>query len=338
MREAKARQLVHLRYIIMAKSHTLGAKIMQSRRIVISVAGVMLFLLAGGIAMFVLPSESPDPPAKNQPVSSTNQPPQTSQPSRVQQIAQESPKTEEPKVWYVYVTGEVQNQGLYAVSPDSRVFQAIDSAGGFTRKADRASLNLAAYLVDEAHIHVPAKGAKTPGTVPQAITPETVRIPGYSQQSCQANTSLIDVNSANLQELQRISGVGPVIAQRIIDYRNAHGAFTSIEDLRKVKGIGAARLEQIRPQITLQGGSSYVSNITSSQKSQAYSGNINLIDINHASESELQRISGVGSAIAKRIIEYRNSHGSFSRVEDLLKVRGIGASKLDQIRSQVVIR
>ena len=338
MREAKARQFVHLRYNL-DKSHILGASIMQSRRIIISVAGVALFLLAGITAMFVLPSGSPNQPAKNQPQTSKNQPAQNSESSSEhQQIPQESPKPAERKEWYVYVTGEVQNQGLYAVSPDSRVFQAIDAAGGFTRKADRASLNLAAHLVDEAHIHVPAKGSPISGTAPQHATPETVRVPGYAQSSTRTNTGLINVNSANFHELQRINGVGPAIAQRIIDYRNSHGAFARIEDLRNVKGIGQARLEQIRPQITLQGGTAYNAGTTYTQKSQVSSGNSSLIDINHASQSELQRISGVGPATAKRIIEYRNSHGAFSRVEDLLNVRGIGAAKLNQIRSQVVIR
>lgn len=330
---------------------------MQSRRIIVSAAGVLLFLLAGGIAMFVMPSESPNPPAKNQPDSSSsrlnvqnppqssaNQPPQNSQPSPLPQPTKESPNPSEPKVWYVYVTGEVQNEGLYAVSPDSRVFQAIEAAGGFTRKADRTSLNLAAHLVDETHIHVPAKGAKNPGTVPQSTPPQTVRIPGYSQQTGirtqtgQANNGLIDINRADLQGLQRISGVGPTIAQRIIDYRNTHGAFSSIDDLQKVKGIGPKTMERIRPQVTVQGGTTYTSGTTYSQKSQTSSGNSSLIDINHASQSELERISGVGPATAQRIIDYRNKHGSFSRVEDLLQVRGIGASKLDQIRSQVVIR
>ena len=323
---------------------------MQSKRIIISVAGVALFLLAGAMAMFVLPSESPNTPAKNQPDSSSsrlnvqnppqssiNQPPQNSQPLPVQQSPQESPRPSKPEVWYIYVTGEVKKQGVYTVPAGSRIFQVIALAGGFTRNADSASLNLADFLADSAHIHIPAKNAKNSSKTAQAITPETIRIPGYSQQTnsrsgIRANTILVDVNSANLQELQRISGVGPAIAQRIIDYRNTHGAFTSIEDLQKVRGIGTKTMERIRPQVTVQGS------ITYSQKSQPSSGNTNLIDINHASQSELQRISGVGPAIAKRIIEYRNSHGSFSRVEDLLHVRGIGASKLDQIRSQVVIR
>ena len=329
---------------------------MQSKRIIISVAGVALFLLAGAMAMFVLPSGSPNTPAKNQPDSSSNQlnaqnppqssinqPPQNSQPLPVQQSPQESPRPSKPEVWYIYVTGEVKKQGVYTVPAGSRIFHVIALAGGFTRNADSASLNLADFLADSAHIHIPAKNAKNSSKTAQAITPETIRIPGYSQQTnsrsgIRANTVLVDVNSANLQELQRISGVGPAIAQRIIDYRNAHGAFTSIEDLQKVRGIGTKTMERIRPQVTVQGGAAYTSGTTYSQKSQTSSGNSSLIDINHASQSELERISGVGAKTAQRIIEYRNSHGSFSRVEDLLHVRGIGASKLDQIRSQVVIR
>ncbi len=327
---------------------------MQSRRIIISVTGVLLFLLAGGVAMFVLPSESPNMPVKNQPAPSVNQTPQNSTPSALPQPPQNSAPSaipqspSAPTVWYVYVTGEVKNQGLYAVSPDSRVFQAINAAGGLTRKADKASLNLAALLADEAHVHVPAKVSQTSGTAPQAQPIQTVRVPGYAQSGTSsragiyANTVLVDVNRADVHELQRINGVGQVIAQRIIDYRNSHGAFTSIDDLQKVKGIGQARLEQIRPQVTIQGGSSYSGGITYPQKSQLPSGNsslnTNLIDINHASQSELQRLSGIGQAIAKRIIDYRNSHGSFTRVEDLLHVKGIGAKTLERIRSQVVIR
>ena len=315
---------------------------MQSKRIIVSVIGVGLFLLAGAMAMFVLPSESPNAPANNQPNSSESRPPQNSQPAPVQQTQQEPPKPSKPEVWYIYVTGEVNNQGVYTVPAGSRVFQVIAMAGGFTRNADSASLNLAELLADSAHVHVPAKGSQRAGTV-QAQPIQTIRVPGYSQKTksqsgIYSNANLVDINSANLQELQRINGIGPVIAQRIIDYRNTHGAFAGVEDLQKVRGIGPKTMDRIRPQVTVHGGSSYTGGITYPQKPQTSSGNTNLIDINHASESELQRISGVGQATAKRIIEYRNSHGSFSRVEDLLNVRGIGAAKLNQIRSQVVIR
>ena len=299
---------------------------MYSRKIIISVSGVMLFLLAGTAAMFLTPSDSsrttptPAKPAAESPNTPEVQPP-----------AQKITDPSVPEVRYVYVTGAVRSPGVYKLSKDSRVFQAIDAAGGFTQKADRASLNLAGILADEAHVHVQAKGEES-----RQNRPETVRIPGVSTQA-RGNTALVDVNRADLQELQRINGIGPAIAQRIIDYRNSHGAFSRIEDLRNVKGIGQAKLEQIRPHVTLSGGTSYSSGITSSRQPQTLT-STNLIDINHADSHELQRINGVGQATAQRIIEYRNAHGSFTRPEDLLNVKGIGASKLNQIRTQIVIR
>ena len=300
---------------------------MYSRKIIISVSGVMLFLLAGAAAMFFSPPEAhydtpePEKPSQESPqLTESIQPPQEIAPQYT------------PATWYVYVTGAVKSPGVYKLSADSRVFQAVEAAGGFTAKADQSSINLAQVLQDEAHVHVQVKGA-----APQPSTPESVRISGVPSRS-QGNTGLIDVNRADLQELQRINGVGPAIAQRIIDYRNTHGAFTRIEDLRNVKGIGQARLEQIRPQITLRGGTAYSSpGIVSSRQPQP-SNNANLIDINHATSQELQRINGIGKVTADRIIEYRNSHGAFRRPEDLMNVRGIGASKLNQIRSQIVIR
>ena len=306
---------------------------MHSRKIIISVSGVTLFLLAGVAAMFLTRPEAPyDTPEPAQP--SQESPQLTESPAPPQEIVPQYT----PATWYVYVTGAVKSPGVYKLSPDSRVFQAIDAAGGFTQKADPSSLNLAEVLADEAHVHVHVKGAKNQQ---QAANSETVRVPGYSQSSrssLRTNTSLIDINRADLQELQRINGVGPAIAQRILDYRQTHGAFTRIDDLRNVKGIGQARLEQIRPQVAIRGGSSYSTGITSSRKTQTSSTSSNLIDINHATSQELQRINGIGKVTAERIIEYRNSHGAFRRPEDLMNVRGIGASKLNQIRNQIVIR
>ncbi|MBQ7220406.1 MAG: helix-hairpin-helix domain-containing protein [Synergistaceae bacterium] len=298
---------------------------MYSRKIIVSVAGVILFLLAGVAAMFFTPSESPR--TSREPANSAPKTPKTPEaPQAMQPASQPS----SPAAWFVYVTGAVKTPGVYKLSRDSRVFQAIEAAGGFTARADKASLNLAEVLADEAHVHVAVKGA-----APQPPSPENVRIPGYSPQT-RNNSGLVDVNRADLQELQRINGVGPAIAQRIIDYRQTHGAFTKIEDLLKVKGIGQARLNQMRPQITISGGSSYTSG-TSSRQSQPNTSS-SLIDINHADSQELQRINGVGQATAQRIIEYRNSHGSFTRPEDLLNIKGIGASKLKQIRTQIVIK
>lgn len=298
---------------------------MQSQKIIISVAGVILFLLAGAASMFFMPSDTNNISASNQNQIAENTPAvsQTTKP----EPAEEKSNASSPKIWYVYVTGSVKKPGVYALPENSRVFKAIEAAGGFKANADETSINLAEFLADSAHIHIPAKTSQ-----PQQ-SPHNVRIPGLQSQQG-TNSSLININTASVQELQRIKGVGPSTAQKIIDYRNSHGAFTKLEDLMNVKGIGRATLEKIRPQITLQGGSYNTHSGISAQPSS----NSNLIDINHADLQELQRIKGVGPATAQKIIDYRNSHGAFTKPEDLINVRGIGAAKLKQIRTQIIIR
>lgn len=296
---------------------------MQSRKILISVSGVVLFLLAGAMAMFVQPSESPAPVSQPQ-----------AQEAPKPQPAPEPPKP--PQKWYVHISGAVKKPGVYPVPENSRIFQAVSMAGGLTAKADDSSLNLADFLADGVHIHIPEKPA--PNSAPLGV-----RVPGLPasrtlqlQAQPQTQGGLIDINRASAQELERLHGVGPAIAKRIVEYRQAHGSFTRPEDLLNVRGIGKAKLSQIRPQISLTGGSvSSVTRPTTQPQAQSQGG---LIDINRASAQELERLKGVGPAIAKRIVEYRQSHGSFTRPEDLLNVRGIGAAKLKQIRPQIVIR
>ena len=231
------RQFVHLRYIISVKSHSLRRKAMQSRKTIITISGVILFLLAGSITMFMTPSEPQAPtPAPQQTANLTAQP-------ELPAPSPEPEKVHEPAIWYVYVTGEVAKPGIVMLSEGARVFQAIDAAGGFTRKADRAYFNLADILVDGIQLHVPAKSSQK--------APQVVRAPGFKAQAG-TNANLIDINHADLQELQRIKGVGPAIAQRIIEYRNAHGSFSRVEDLLNVRGIGAGKLNQIRTQIVIR--------------------------------------------------------------------------------------
>ncbi len=315
--------------VIISVNFTYRRKFMQSRKILISVSGVVLFLLAGAISMYVLPSESPAPVSSPQPQAQESRTPQPV-PQPTPKPTPEPPKP--PQKWYVHISGAVKNPGVYPVPENSRIFQAVNMAGGLTKNADDSVLNLADFLADGVHIHIPEKPA------PNSALP-SVRVPGLPasttlQVQAQAQGGLIDINRATVQELERLKGVGPAIAKRIVEYRQAHGAFTRPEDLLNVRGIGKAKLSQLRPQITLTGGG--VSSVTRpAARTQTQGG---LIDINHASAQELERLKGVGPAIAKRIVEYRQAHGSFTRPEDLLNVRGIGAAKLNQIRPQIVIQ
>ena len=235
---------------------------MQSRKIMLNVSGIMMFLAAGAAAMFFMPSDTPAPA----------QPQQTPQPAPAQPV-QEAPKPA-PSEWYVYVTGAVNNPGVYKLPPDSRIFQAVDAAGGLTGKADQTAVNLAETLYDSAHIHIPeveASPAPVPQTQPQRPVPAPQTVPasrtvstntGYyiegrttgttRKTASTSNTGKVDVNHATAKELEQLTGVGPAIAKRIVEYRNTHGRFNAPEDLINVRGIGAAKLEKMRPQILIR--------------------------------------------------------------------------------------
>ncbi|MBQ2616637.1 MAG: helix-hairpin-helix domain-containing protein, partial [Synergistaceae bacterium] len=232
-------------------------------------------------------------------------------------------------ILFVYITGEIRKPGVYKLSEDTRIFQLVEMAGGFTSKADTESLNLAETLADGVHVHI---GAKL-----QAQQEEAPRIPGMPaaksqvvvQSGIQQSSGLININTATASELESLPGIGPAIAQRIIEYRNTHGNFSRPEDLINVRGIGQSKLAQVLSKITASNSGSRVAQPKSSS---------GLIDINRATAKELERLPGVGAVTAKRIVEYRQSHGAFTKPEDLTNIRGISWSKLEKMKSLIVIR
>jgi len=130
----------------------------------------------------------------------------------------------------VYVVGEVASPGVYFLSQDSRIQNAIEAAGGFTASADIVSINLAMKLADGMKIYVPSIN--------------------YGNRIVSENGQvLISVNMASIAELESIPGIGPVLAKRIYEYRQKNGPFSSYEDLLKVSGIGDKTLEKIKPYI-----------------------------------------------------------------------------------------
>lgn len=131
----------------------------------------------------------------------------------------------------VYVSGAVAAPDVYTLPPGSTVQQAIESAGGSLAEANLDAVNLSQVVQDQAHVHVPQIGQ---GSAPAA---------GAESSSSGA---LVNINTANSEELQTLPGIGPAMAQRIIDYRQENGAFESIEELVNVKGIGAATLEKLQ--------------------------------------------------------------------------------------------
>lgn len=141
-----------------------------------------------------------------------------------------------PKV-VVHVAGAVRRPGLYRLRDGSRVADAVARAGGATRKADLAAVNLAAPVVDGSQVLLPSR-AVVPGA-------------GASAGAATAATpQKVSLASATIEQLDTLPGIGPVTAQRIVEHRDRHGPFRSIDDLDAVSGIGPARVEQLRELVT----------------------------------------------------------------------------------------
>ncbi len=151
---------------------------------------------------------------------------------------------------YVQVAGAVNRPGVYEMAADSRVFQAVQMAGGLAPDADEQSVTLAARISDGCRVYIPRQGEIVPGAV---VSPgsQTGAGPGGGAEVDGRPGGLVSINSAGLDELDALPGIGPAIAQDIITYRETNGPFTSIEQLTDVPGIGPAKLEQVRPLITI---------------------------------------------------------------------------------------
>lgn len=145
-----------------------------------------------------------------------------------------SVESKETKEITVYINGEVKSPGVYKLKNDSRLEELIKVSGGFSESADKTKLNLAKKLKDEDYIYV------------------TKKLEGSANASdtLHTNSSLqggkININTASKEELKTIPGIGDVTSQKIIDYREKNGGFSSIEDLKKIGRIGDKMIEKIK--------------------------------------------------------------------------------------------
>jgi competence protein ComEA len=142
------------------------------------------------------------------------------------------PERARPQV-LVHVVGAVRAPGLYKLKDGSRVADAVGRAGGATPKADLSLVNLAAPIADGTQVVVPSR----------APPPTTAQAGGKSSP---ARAGPVHLSTATVEQLDALPGVGPVTAQKIVDFRQANGAFTSVDELDAVPGIGPARLEELR--------------------------------------------------------------------------------------------
>lgn len=147
---------------------------------------------------------------------------------------------EPPRALVVHVAGAVHRPGLYELPEGSRIDDAIAEAGGARPKAALDLVNLAAPVADGQQVIVPLRGAVG------AEGPTGATASGSAPTGAK-----VRLNSATVEELDTLPGIGPVTAQQILDYRTANGGFRAIEELDAVPGIGPARLEQLLPLVDL---------------------------------------------------------------------------------------
>jgi competence protein ComEA len=186
------------------------------RRALVAGAALLAVLLVGSRLLSHGGSAAPPPPTLPPPTFAT-----TTAPARV----------------VVHVVGAVRRPGLYRLAQGARVADAVARAGGSTRKADLSLVNLAALVSDGEQVVVPRRGAGVAAAGAAA---------GAATGASGIPTGPVHLNSATVEQLDALPGVGPVTAQKIVDYREKHGAFTSVDELDAVSGIGPARLDQLR--------------------------------------------------------------------------------------------
>jgi competence protein ComEA len=143
----------------------------------------------------------------------------------------------------VHVAGAVRDPGVYKLPADARVDDAVARAGGATRRADLGGLNLAAKVEDGRQVLVPERPGRGGGAA--AASPPS---PGAAAP---AEGQPLNLNTATLEQLDTLSGVGPTTAQKILDFREERGGFGSIDELGEIPGIGDKRLASLREEVTL---------------------------------------------------------------------------------------
>ena len=223
----------------------------------------MICFLGAGLVVAGFPS-----PAKKQ-ANQVNQVNQVNQTKTYAPKAEE--KTVEPRLymeseaaerttalpkneWVLYITGAVRRPGVYNLPAESRLLQLVEAAGGLNISADPVAVNLAAFLEDGLHVHVPEKGEEPPANRPYGGAMSYGGVTAGSSRSAVRGTSglpTIDVNRASVDELTVLKGIGPALAGNVVEYRLKNGRFLEVDDLLHVKGIGRKKLEQFRDSVTV---------------------------------------------------------------------------------------
>jgi competence protein ComEA len=155
----------------------------------------------------------------------------------------------------VHVAGAVRAPGVYAMQPDARAADVVFAAGGLTDDADQDRVNLATPMVDGARLFIPRRGADVPvldvGPTPVAPVVPATPISGSDGGSSPVTPTLINLNTATIEQLDSLPGIGPATASAITEHRTKIGRFTALSQLLDVPGIGDAKLAVISKRLTI---------------------------------------------------------------------------------------
>ncbi|EIE98309.1 competence protein ComEA-like protein with helix-hairpin-helix repeat region [Saccharomonospora glauca K62] len=199
------------------------------------IAAAVIGVLGGGVVTAMVLGSAPEP-ERPPPL------PSVRQVSASHSVSPRSSPSTVPTSLVVSVVGTVAEPGLVTVEPGARVADVIELAGGAKRDTDLLTVNLARRVSDGEQIYVGV-------TPPPGVSPRPSGAEGAP--SATGTTGKVDLNSADRELLQTLPGVGEVTAERILEWRERHGGFTSVEQLREVDGIGAKRFARLRDQVTV---------------------------------------------------------------------------------------
>ena len=242
---------------------------------------------------------------------------------------------------FVEVTGKVDHPGVYSFPkpPTLREVRAKAGAVGNTPDPDK----------------IIASGSRV------EVTPDGgYRVAAMSGAQLVTLGLPLDLNQATAQDLEAIPGLGPALAQRIVDCRKAHGPFKKVEDLGEIKGIGPQSLPRLKPYLGLGGPEAIAPPDWEAAMTDGKSGSGTysegpavrlpgskigfqpkppgrVIDPNRASQADLETLPGIGPVLARRIFDYRQAHGPYKKIADLRKVSGIGRKKLEKMKPYLII-
>ena len=159
-------------------------------------------------------------------------------------------KTSENKI-IIYITGAIKKEGVYELKENSRISDAIEIAGGLTENANIENINLAYTLEDGVKIHIPIKEESKNSQETTYINKntegiETTNIEKSSSNLANTTKEKVNINTATQTQLETLPGIGPSTAQKIINYRKENGKYKTIEDIKKVSGIGESKYNKIK--------------------------------------------------------------------------------------------